>query len=100
MVSSVGEPSAQLPEEFTLYQNYPNPFNPSTTIQFSLPRSSYVSLKIFSLLGEGVATLAGHDFAAGIYKVDWTAKGVGSGVYLYRLVAGSFVETKKMLLVR
>jgi hypothetical protein len=100
MITSVERASAQLPEKFALYQNYPNPFNPSTTIEFSLPHSSYVALKVFSLLGEEVATLAGQDFTAGIYKVEWNPKGVASGVYLCRLVAGSFVETKKMLLLR
>jgi DNA-binding beta-propeller fold protein YncE len=85
---------------YSLHQNYPNPFNPSTTIEFSLPRSSYVSLKVFGLLGEEVATLEARGFTAGSYKVDWNAKGVASGVYLYRLVAGSYAETRKMLLLR
>jgi alpha-glucosidase (family GH31 glycosyl hydrolase) len=99
LMGVISEQSA-LASSYKLAQNYPNPFNPSTTIEFSLPRSSYVTLKVFSLLGEKIATLADNDFAAGSYRVDWNAKSVASGVYLYRLVAGSFVETKKMLLLR
>jgi lysophospholipase L1-like esterase len=89
-----------VPGKFVLAQNYPNPFNPSTKVEFSLPRSSYVTLKVFNLLGEEVAALAGQNFTAGSYRVDWNAKGVASGVYFYRLVAGAYVETKKMLLLR
>jgi hypothetical protein len=100
MITSVEQTSAQRPERFALHQNYPNPFNPSTTIEFSVPRSSYVTLKVFSLLGEEVATLASQNLAVGSYRLDWNARGVASGVYLYRLVAGSFVDTKKMLLLR
>jgi photosystem II stability/assembly factor-like uncharacterized protein len=92
--------STIVPNKFSLFQNYPNPFNPSTTIEFSLPRSSYVTLKVFNLLGQEVATLTGQNFTAGSYSVEWNAKGVASGVYLYRLVAGSFVDTKKMLLLK
>jgi hypothetical protein len=89
-----------VPKAYVLSQNYPNPFNPTTTIEFSVPRSSYVTLKVFSLLGEEVATLASRDFTVGSYRVHWNAEGVASGVYLYRLVAGSFVETKKLLLIK
>jgi hypothetical protein len=89
-----------VPSGYALSQNYPNPFNPSTTIEFSVPHSSYVTLKVFSLLGEEVATLASQNLAVGSYRVDWNARGVASGVYLYRLVAGSFVDTKKLLLIK
>lgn len=89
-----------VPGEFVLAQNYPNPFNPSTKIEFSLPRSTYATLKVFNLLGAEVATLVGQEFAAGSYTVDWSASGAPSGVYFYRLVAGAYVETKKMLLLR
>jgi N-acetylneuraminic acid mutarotase len=100
-ITSVGENSnASSPVEYSLSQNYPNPFNPTTTIGFSVPRFSYVTLKVFGLLGDEVATLASQNLAVGSYRVDWNAKGVASGVYLYRLVAGSFVETKKLLLIK
>jgi N-acetylneuraminic acid mutarotase len=89
-----------VPSGYALSQNYPNPFNPTTTIEFFMPKDGYVSLKVFNLLGEEVATLASQNLAVGSYRVDWNARGVASGVYLYRLVAGSFVDTKKMLLLR
>jgi S-formylglutathione hydrolase FrmB len=88
------------PQTFYLYQNYPNPFNPSTTIEFSLPRSSFVTLKVFNLLGEEIATLLAQEFKAGSHTVNWNPSGAPSGVYFYRLSAGSFVDTKKMLLLR
>jgi N-acetylneuraminic acid mutarotase len=101
-ITSVGnwEDVIGLPMDYSLNQNYPNPFNPCTRIEFSVPRSTFVTLKVFNLLGEEIATLAAQEFKAGTYTLDWNAKGVASGVYLYRLVAGSFVETKKMLLLR
>jgi hypothetical protein len=89
-----------LPHDFFLGQNYPNPFNPSTTIEFSVPRSTFVTLKVFNLLGQEIATLAAQEFKAGSYRVDWNASVAPSGVYFYRLSAVSFVETKKMLLLR
>jgi hypothetical protein len=98
--SNIIEVNYAAPGRFYLSQNYPNPFNPSTRIEFSVPRSTFVTLKVFNLLGEEIATLAAQEFKAGTFTVDWNAKGVASGVYRYRLVAGSFVHTRKMLLVR
>ena len=89
-----------LPKSFRLEQNYPNPFNPSTTIEFSLARSAYVTLKVFNLLGQEVETLVSQDVQAGKHSSQWNPKGIASGAYYYRLVAGSFVETKRMLLLR
>jgi hypothetical protein len=88
------------PGQYFLDQNHPNPFNPATTIQFSLPRSSFVTLKVFNLLGEEIATLVAQEFKAGNHTVNWNASGAPSGVYFYRLQAGAYVETKKMLLLR
>ncbi len=85
---------------FTLHQNYPNPFNPSTTISFTLSSRSSVSVKIFDLLGREMATVLSGQLSAGMYSRQWNASGMPSGVYFCRLSAGSFVETKKMLLVR
>ncbi len=88
-------------ENFYLHQNYHNPFNPSTTIEFELPRSSEVTLKIFNLLGEEIATLLSTSLLSGSYSVDWSRPAeIASGVYLYRLQAGDYVETRKMVLMR
>ncbi len=89
-----------LPNEFHLFQNYPNPFNPSTTIQFSLPHSGYVTLRIYNTLGQEVTSLVAENISAGRYKVEWNANGLVSGIYLYRLQAREFVETKKLVLLK
>ena len=100
LIVDVREPETNLPNQYSLEQNYPNPFNPATAIQFSLPRSSFVTLKVFNLVGEEVATLISENLRAGKYSTEWNAGHVASGVYFYRLVAGSFVETKKLLLLK
>ncbi|MDP2363043.1 MAG: ice-binding family protein, partial [Ignavibacteria bacterium] len=93
------------PQEFTLFQNYPNPFNPSTTINFSLTVDSKVSLKIFDVLGQEVATLINGQLAAGSQKVSFNASSLNSGVYFYRIDAAGidgqkFSSTKKMILMK
>jgi enterochelin esterase-like enzyme len=85
---------------FMLSQNYPNPFNPSTTIQFDLPKTTEVSLKVLNILGEEVATLVSDRLSAGSYSYNWDASDLASGVYLYRLQAGDYVETRKMVVMR
>jgi len=95
-----------LPKEFALAQNYPNPFNPSTTIKYEIPSVasdfslSNVTLKVYDILGREVATLVNKQQKAGYYEVNWNASNNSSGVYFYKLNAGSFVETKKMILLR
>ena len=89
----------QIPEQFGLEQNYPNPFNPSTTISYQLPKVSSVSLSVFNTLGQQVATLVDEKKEPGYYTVRWNAT-VPSGIYFYRLHAGEFVETKKMIHLR
>jgi Secretion system C-terminal sorting domain len=88
------------PSLFTLHQNYPNPFNPTTTIEFTLPRAASVSLRVFNVLGEEMASLVAGDYPAGIFRTTWDASAFPSGVYLYRLTAGPSVQTKKMILTR
>ena len=86
--------------DFALYQNYPNPFNPTTTIEFVLPKAEFVKLKIYNILGEKVATLVSRKLVAGKYKYDWDASSLASGVYLSRMAAGDFVQTRKMVLLK
>jgi hypothetical protein len=90
----------EVPTSFSLEQNFPNPFNPTTTIQYSIPFSEKVSLKIFNLLGEEVKTLTDEFQEAGKYSVQFNANNLTSGIYFYRLQAGSFVQTKKMILIK
>jgi hypothetical protein len=99
MAAGVQEESP-LPEACALFQNYPNPFNANTIIRYQQPMDNYVSLKVYDLLGREVATLVSEVKTPGTYVADWHAPGLASGVYLYRLTAGDFVEVKKMLLVR
>jgi len=88
----------QIPEGFDLAQNYPNPFNPSTTIRYSLPQSSFVTLKIYNLLGKEIESLVSGQKPAGEYEIHWTTKDLPSGIYLYRLKAGEYIETRKFIL--
>ena len=89
-----------VPNGFALDQNYPNPFNPATTIDFHLAATSLVSLRVFDVLGREVATLANEREPAGSYHVQWNATGFSTGIYFYQLSAGTFVHTKKMLLLK
>ena len=88
------------PLEYSLRQNYPNPFNPSTTIQYSVPKSGNVSVKIFNALGEEVAKLVDEYQKAGTYKVNFNGENLSSGIYFYQLRAGNFIETNKMVILR
>ena len=89
-----------LPTLFALYQSYPNPFNPITTINYQIPQLSFVSLKIYDVLGNEIATLVNEEKYAGSYEVEFDGANITSGIYFYQLTAGSFVETKKMVLLR
>jgi hypothetical protein len=107
LVVSTTENSGEPPETFSLSQNYPNPFNPSTRISFSVPASSagrqgsgLVSLKVFDVLGREVATLVNENLSAGSYEVTFDARGLASGVYLYRLTSGGLSLSKKLLLTK
>jgi len=88
------------PTSFSLAQNFPNPFNPSTMISFDLPLNSFVSLKVYDMIGREVETILSEGMSAGSYSRQWNAMNVPSGVYFYRLQAGSFIETKKLVLLR
>jgi Secretion system C-terminal sorting domain len=90
------------PKQFALYQNYPNPFNPATTIRYSIPNTGaiHVSLRIYNILGEEVASLIDRKQTAGNYEIKFDAARYASGVYIYRLVAGNFVSIKKMMFIK
>jgi hypothetical protein len=90
----------QTPENFSLSQNYPNPFNPVTNIKFAIPSTGFVKLVVFDVLGREVASLVNEEMTAGNYTVDFDASSLSSGVYFYRIDAGNFTQTKKMLLVK
>lgn len=94
------ENESRIPNEFKLFQNYPNPFNPTTTISFTLPVSTFTSLKIYDVLGKEVALLVNRVEKTGRHQVTFNASSLPSGVYFYQLRSGNFVETKKMLLTK
>jgi photosystem II stability/assembly factor-like uncharacterized protein len=98
--SSIRRLSSEPITTFSLLQNYPNPFNPTTTISFSLPSRSFVSLKVFNLLGKEIATIISEEMSAGNYSKQWNACKISSGIYFYHLQAGSYIETKKLLLLK
>jgi len=99
--TAVEDPGSNgLPNEFSLHQNYPNPFNPTTTIKYQIPELSFVTIKVYDVLGNEVATLVNAKKPEGNYEVKFDAVSLPSGIYFYRLQAGSFVETKKMVLMK
>ena len=87
-------------ENYSLSQNYPNPFNPSTSISFTLTTKTFVTLKIYNILGNEITTLVNELIPGGNHKVQFDATGLPSGIYLYSIIAGDFVETKKMVLMK
>lgn len=92
--------SEEIPKQFSLGQNYPNPFNPTTTISYNLPVSGFVSLKIFDLLGKEITALVNESKEPGIYSATFDASKLVSGIYFYRLSAGEFIQTKKLILMK
>jgi len=89
-----------IPTVFKLEQNYPNPFNPSTRIKFAVPEKSNVLIKVYDILGSEVAILVNEEMNVGWYENDFNATGLSSGVYLFRMEAGNFISTKKMIYLR
>jgi len=98
--TGVRDNDSRVVREFQLSQNYPNPFNPSTTIKYQVPQTSLVTLKVFDILGREIAFLVNEKKPAGTYTIQWDASTRSSGVYYYRLHAGSFIETKRMVLMK
>ena len=89
-----------LPVTFRLYQNYPNPFNSISVIRYELPEKQIVSLKVYDLLGQDVETLVNTEQTVGVYQIQFDASTLSSGIYFYKLQAGNFVSTKKMILLK
>jgi photosystem II stability/assembly factor-like uncharacterized protein len=92
--------STETPKAFTIHQSYPNPFNPSTKIKFEIPKSSFVTIKLYNALGKEITTLANENLSAGIYSVNWDASAYPSGIYFYKIISGNFSGSKKMILIK
>ena len=99
-VVSLNNISSTLPKEFSVLQNYPNPFNPSTVIRFQIASNNFVKLVIYDVLGREVAKLVNQQMQPGSYSVDWDASNYSSGVYFYKLEAGDYTQTRKMVLIK
>ena len=99
-LTGVGDNTTEPMLTYKLYSNYPNPFNPSTKIKYSVAEKTFVSLKIYDVAGSEVASIINREQAAGDYEIDFNAGSLTSGVYLYKLQTGKFVETKKMILMK
>jgi len=99
-ITGIRDETLIIPANPNLKQNYPNPFNPMTNIQFSLRKTSQISLRIFNTLGQEVSVIANGIFSEGIHSITWDASNYSSGIYFYRLETGYYKETKKMLLIR
>ncbi len=99
VITGIEKPK-EIPSNFTMSQNYPNPFNPSTKIKFTVPQAGQINLKIFNSLGQEVKTLVSEEKDIGNYEVSFNASNLPSGIYFYKLQAGSFIESKKMILMK
>lgn len=99
-ISDVQQIDNQIPDSYSLYQNYPNPFNPSTTIKYNIPKQGLVTLKIYNLVGQEVATLVNQEQSAGTYAVDFNASKLSSGVYFYKLNTGDVSLVKKLMILK
>lgn len=99
-ITGIESETSSIPTSYTLNQNYPNPFNPSTKIKFNLPSSENVKLTIYDITGRKVKELVNQDLSAGVHTVDFNASNLASGTYIYRIQAGSFVQSKKMILMK
>jgi Zn-dependent metalloprotease len=98
--TDVADNYSEIPKSFDLTQNYPNPFNPTTVIKYKIPKNSFVTLKVFDVLGREIVTLVSEDKKIGSYEIEYAATNLSSGIYYYRITAGDFVKIRKMLLIR
>lgn len=100
LLTGIEQTNTTLPDKFFLAQNYPNPFNPETVISFAVPKSSFVSLKIYNTLGVEVTTLINEEIKSGNYNYKWNGQNFPSGIYYYKIDAGEFNESRKMILIK
>ena len=100
IITGIENQKGSIPFSFSLQQNYPNPFNPTTIIKYDLPKEGFVTLKVYDMLGREVATLVNKEQSAGRYVATFDASGLASGIYFYRISAGKFVQTKKLILMK
>ncbi len=89
-----------MPQSFELYQNYPNPFNPATIIRYELPTDAHVLIKLFDILGREIKTLVDESKEAGYHQITLDASQLASGIYFYKMVAGSYVAVKKLVVMK
>ena len=99
-ITYINKISSEIPNSYSLSQNYPNPFNPTTVISFRLAVNSFTSIKIYDILGREITTLVNEMLSPGTYEVEWNAGNYSSGVYYYKLSAGEYKETRKMILIK
>ena len=99
-ITDIQKDDNKIISEYVLHQNFPNPFNPTTEINYSLPRQSNVTIKIFDVLGREISTLVNEEKPAGKYKINFNAVGLSSGIYFYQMKANDFIETKKMIIIK
>ncbi|MBK7255618.1 MAG: T9SS type A sorting domain-containing protein [Ignavibacteria bacterium] len=99
-VIGINNIAGSVPEKFSLSQNYPNPFNPVTNLEFGISKLGFVSLKVFDVLGKEVVTLVNEKLSPGIYEAEFDGSSLSSGIYFYKLEAGDFIETKRMILIK
>lgn len=100
VITGVQGYTTELPKEFQLYQNYPNPFNPVTSIKFDIPKSSFVKIKMYDMLGKEISELVNMDMEPGRYEVNWDGTNFASGVYFYRIETKDFTKVMKMVLIK
>lgn len=98
--TSIAESETDIPSKVELHQNYPNPFNPTTKIQFGLPNTGYVQLEIYDMLGKRISTIVEGTLKAGVHTVNFDGSNLSSGIYIYRIISGEYVQTKKMVLLK
>jgi hypothetical protein len=92
--------NTNIPGEFSLFQNYPNPFNPNTTVEYNVPKNTYVTIKVFDAVGRLAALLVDEQKTAGNYKINFDAGNLASGIYYYTMNTSEFTQTKKMILIK